>query len=606
MLLQDYPPGAARKLDSYNEVWFVDTEFHAPPGHRPHVVCVVAAELRTGVTFRLWGDELKRNWPPYSVGPTSLFVAYYATAELECHLALGWPLPETVIDLYTEFVLQTNSPLRQYQQHRKALIPALQHFGCPHIKADLKVAFRDRIMAGGPWSEDDKASILDYCETDTIALAQLLPRMLPEISVPHAIHRGRFTRCVAQMTHVGLPIDTALLQSMRDQSAAIRESVVSEFERENNFGIYEGTTFKVSGFEQYLVQENLHLSWPRLASGAFDQKDQTFKDLESTHAGIGKLRELRSTLSTLRSFDLAVGLDGRNRTLLGQYGTITARCAPRASEFLFGPARWIRGLLKPEEGRAIAYLDYSSQEICIAGFLSGDKALQEAYATTDPYISFGKASRYLPDHATKTSHYVERELLKACLLGIGYGMQARNLAARIKQAPIFAQDMLRRHRETYRGFWAWVAAERDRAFLTGEISTPYGWRMAVTSDTRATTLQNWPIQSLGSEMLRVSVEMLQLAGITVNTTVHDAVVIESSLDCIDEVTAEAKQIMERASKAVMGDEMHCRVGGEPVCWPDRYMDSRPAAQEMWGRVMRYLGEQNSDTSGAEVRHRVIS
>lgn len=45
MLLQDYSPGAARKLDSYNEVWFVDMEFHAPPGHRPHVVCVVAAEL---------------------------------------------------------------------------------------------------------------------------------------------------------------------------------------------------------------------------------------------------------------------------------------------------------------------------------------------------------------------------------------------------------------------------------------------------------------------------------------------------------------------------------------------------------------------------------
>ena len=140
------------------------------------------------------------------------------------------------------------------------------------------MALRDRILAGGPWSADDKASILDYCETDVVALAHLLPLMLPEISVPRAIHRCRFTRCVAQMTHVGLPIDTALLESIRDQSAAIRESVVSEFERENNFGIYEGTTFKVSGFEQYLVQENLHLSWPRLASGAFDQKDQTFKD----------------------------------------------------------------------------------------------------------------------------------------------------------------------------------------------------------------------------------------------------------------------------------------------------------------------------------------
>ena len=382
--------------------------------------------------------------------------------------------------------------------------------------------------------------------------------------------------------------------------------MVSEFERENKFGVYEGTTFKAAGFERYLTEENLHLTWPRLASGAFDQKDQTLKDMESAHAGIGKLRELRSTLSTLRNFNLAVGADGRNRTLLGQYGTITARCAPKASEFLFGPARWIRGLLKPEEGRAITYLDFSSQEICIAGFLSGDKNLQRAYATTDPYISFGKDSRYLPDHATKASHYRERELLKSCLLGIGYGMQARNLAVRIKQLPIFAQDMLRRHRETYPDFWIWVEDVSNQAFLTGEISTPYGWRMSVTSDTRATTLQNWPIQSLGSEMLRVSVEMLQRAGITVNAPVHDAVVVEASLASIDEVTAEAKQIMERAIKVVMGDLVHCRVGGEPVCWPDRYMDSRPAAQEMWRRVIRFLGEQNSDTSGAKVRHRVIS
>jgi hypothetical protein len=79
--------------------------------------------------------------------------------------------------------------------------------------------------------------------------------------------------------------------------------------------------------------------------------------------------------------------------------------------------------------------------------------------------------------------------------------------------------------------------------------------MSVTSDTRATTLQNWPIQSLGSEMLRVSVEMLQLARITVDTTVHDAVVIESSLESSDEATEEAKQIMQRASRAVMGDEV---------------------------------------------------
>ena len=41
--------------------------------------------------------------PPYPIGPDVLFVAYLASAELGCHLALGWPLPARVLDLYVEF-----------------------------------------------------------------------------------------------------------------------------------------------------------------------------------------------------------------------------------------------------------------------------------------------------------------------------------------------------------------------------------------------------------------------------------------------------------------------------------------------------------------------
>ena len=89
-------------FESFREVWAADFEFGAAPGERPDVRCVVARELKTGRTLRLWRDQLGPV-PPYSTGADSLFVAYYASAELGCHLALGWRLPERVLDLYAEF-----------------------------------------------------------------------------------------------------------------------------------------------------------------------------------------------------------------------------------------------------------------------------------------------------------------------------------------------------------------------------------------------------------------------------------------------------------------------------------------------------------------------
>ena len=64
-------------------------------------------ELRSGRKLRLWRDEFG-SLPPYPTGPDVLFVAYYASAEIGCHLALGWPVPERVLDLFTEFRNLTN------------------------------------------------------------------------------------------------------------------------------------------------------------------------------------------------------------------------------------------------------------------------------------------------------------------------------------------------------------------------------------------------------------------------------------------------------------------------------------------------------------------
>ena len=159
---------------SFAEIWCVDYEFWSAPGERPAPVCLVAWELRGGRKIKLWQDKFGAA-PPYPTGPHALFVAYYASAEIGCHLALDWPVPERVLDLFTEFRNQTNGlPTIA----GSGLLGALAYNGLGGIGATEKDAMRDLILRGGPWSETERAAILDYCESDVAALARLLTEML--------------------------------------------------------------------------------------------------------------------------------------------------------------------------------------------------------------------------------------------------------------------------------------------------------------------------------------------------------------------------------------------------------------------------------------------
>ncbi len=86
----------------FRQVWAVDFEFIARPGERPEPICMVARELRSRELIRLWQDELRRPEPPFPLDQSSLFVAYYAPAELCCFKVLGWPMPARILDLFAE------------------------------------------------------------------------------------------------------------------------------------------------------------------------------------------------------------------------------------------------------------------------------------------------------------------------------------------------------------------------------------------------------------------------------------------------------------------------------------------------------------------------
>jgi DNA polymerase-1 len=154
----------------FREVWAVDFEFGVKDGARPDPVCLVAWELRSGRKFRLWRDQFG-PYPPYSIGPDSLFIAYYASAEVSCHLALGWAKPARILDLFTEFRCRTNG---LQVPAGSGLLGALAYYRFDGMDSSEKEAMLDLVLRGD-WSEQEREAILTYCEQDVAALAQLLP-----------------------------------------------------------------------------------------------------------------------------------------------------------------------------------------------------------------------------------------------------------------------------------------------------------------------------------------------------------------------------------------------------------------------------------------------
>jgi hypothetical protein len=198
-------------LDAFREVWAVDFEFQSAPGERAVPVCLVAWELRTGRKLQLWREDFGHS-PPYSIAPDSLFIAYYASAELGCHLSLGWPMPVRILDLFVEFRCLTNGT---EPSAGNSLIGALTYYGLDNIGVAEKAEMRNLVLRGGPWTRQEQEAIFSYCESDLSALARMLPCMLPRIDLPRALLRGRYMAAAASMEFVRVPIDTELLEQLR-------------------------------------------------------------------------------------------------------------------------------------------------------------------------------------------------------------------------------------------------------------------------------------------------------------------------------------------------------------------------------------------------------
>lgn len=569
---------------SYGNIWLIDFEYLAPPGNEPDPVCVVAKELKSGKVVREWLHGNKRPFPLVSTDRDSLYICFFASAEISCHLALRWPVPVYILDLFTEFKNLTNGLPKMAGE---GLLGALTYFGLPGIADSEKDSMRNLVLRGAPWTEEEKADILRYCETDVQALEDLFYAMQKEIDLGRALLRGRYMAAVAKMEQNGVPLDTEALDLLKTHWDEIQADLVAAVDKD--YDVYEGLTFKQDRFKHYLNQHNI--SWPHLPSGALDLTQETFKDMARAYPSLHPLKELRHALGQLRLHSLHVGPDGRNRCMLSPFKARTGRNQPSSAKFIFGPSAWLRSLIRPGPGQAISYVDWSQQEFGIAAALSRDTKMQEAYSSGDPYLTFAKQAGAAPPDATKESHKEVREAYKACVLAVQYGMGAASLARRIGQPAVEARELLSTHQATYRKFWKWSDGVQDFAMIFNKLWTVFGWFIFAGREVNPRSLRNYPMQANGSEMLRLAIIMATEAGIKVCAPVHDAILIEAPVSEIEETVRKTREIMARASRIVLNG-FELRTDAEIYQHPERYRDDR--GRHMWNLVWETIGNVTGD------------
>jgi DNA polymerase family A len=588
----------------FREIWCVDTEYYPGPGRANGgrdgdfitPLCLVAYEMRSGRTVRQWQDEFGR-FPPYRLDADALIIGYMISAEFGTHIALGWGEPARALDPYVEFRHYANDGAAKAEDRDKgfySIAGALRYFCEDEIDVTHKKDMRDRILQGPPFTDAEQRDILEYCESDVQALARLLPHIVPTIrSLPHALFRAKFQWVMAQAEHRGVPMDLPTLSQISSNWDGMRFDLVTEMDR--SFGIYEIENgrphWRKENFKAYLRRNGM--SWPRYEDGTLDETDQTFREMEGKYPAIGPLRELRYSLSKLRLNDLQVGSDGRNRALLGAYGTKTGRNAPSNSKFVFGPAKWIRFLITPPPGSVLIHRDYCQQEVRIAAVVSGDAALLEACESGDVYLGIATQLGFISENMSPAELKAVRTLFKTVVLGIQYGLGAFSLAVRTGISLYEAGEILARLRARFRVFEDWTQRVADRAGLDLEIRTPLGWVMQCPPGINPRTVRNFPIQSTGGEILHVACVLAERRGIRIVAPVHDAIMVEAPLEQAEDVSVALDRVMRDAASIVLrGYELPTDV--QMVRPGQRYFDDRGEA--MWHTVNKLVTKREEQTA----------
>ncbi len=566
--------------NNFERVLAYDTEFHFDLTKTipQKVLCFCYVDIFTGKKFQYWEYDQSISHPHFDFDKV-LLVSYNAIAEIGSHLKQLHGKPRNVWDAYIE-TARLYKPMRSGKGAMTLLTTAEKYGIQDKMSAAEKERCLDLILRRNDYKDlpfkysiKEQNEILDYCLADAELLRQVFIKQVCDIEekcklktdqdfldeVQRIMYRGYSIGCVAQVERNGIPIDLKLVNKFNDTWPHVKDNLVQEVNKEIDV-FNEDLTFSHKKFDDLIIRNGLDLKWPRMKSGHFTTNKRIIKQ-HLEYEEIAKLNEIRTLQNMTKLTAYTPGQDGRTRTNMNMFGTVTGRASPSSAKFVFGASKWARNFIRPAYGTWLVYMDYKSQEPGVMGYLSGDKNLIEAYQSGDIYIHTAKLFGFWNESATDKQKDEIRDQFKVLYLANSYGQGPGSVAESLKCTLHEAKYLQKKYRETYSTYFKWIAGVVEHGLQRGYLSTVLGWQRHIKDlfqikdgkkvDIRRSLL-NWPIQSHGAEILRTALMDLTDNHIKVCATIHDAVLVEIPIPEFNEQIELAERIMIDASIKVVG------------------------------------------------------
>jgi len=580
---------------NFKYILVADTEFKGDlkdKGELNEPVCLVIKELKSGKEHKYFGPKLDAL--PYPADE-SLWIAHNVAAEAHTLLSYGLKLPKYWWDTYIE-----DKKLNFGKEKSHSLLACCKRYEIETISEELKKYFiHELILPNETYTEEQSSEILEYCLSDVVACEKLFLKQLEDIGqknsnegpgtiISQALFSGAAVAATAKVEFDGIPINNSLLSTIQDNFPVIKEKMVEELN--NKIDVFENGVMKYEKFFKMVQRNDLLSVWPTTATGKLKTDEATIFSFISCQ-DINDYYLANEFLTSQKLKGYVVGPDGRARTPYHMYGLKTGRTNPSTSRHPFNAPKCMRNIVKPAPEKVCVNFDYKSQEIFIAAYLSGDPQLIAAVETRDPYIYTARMVDAVPQGATKKSHPGERNIYKTTLLACLYRQGPTNMSKRMNINIDYGTDYQVKIKNTFKDYFEWIKKLVDKSIIKGFASTKYGFKyhLAPGQDYNPRTFYNFPIQSHGSEMLRLALVQLVDAGIEVNALIHDGIIVSLDKKKFRKQFIKAKKILEDASRKILNKDKKTNY----MCPVDfqvfRYgMIQDKSEQEKWNRILKII------------------
>ena len=513
------------------EVWFIDAEWGFSAGHvNDHGKFVPRISSWQGVVFCAVGYHSGRRlhfWGRYprlscfiNDHQNDLFVSHYVPAEMTYLLRMGVKLPEKWFCTFTGWRRLTNSSERV----GATLLEMMQGLGLPHRAPGYKSELQQKIVQLNFDQNDPNVrnEIINYCFDDCDDCGIVYSKIAGQIDSCAMNYWCEYHKAISRMELRGIPCDYQTSSLILRSRGAITDYLIDQVNK--TWSVFKDGSFSKKSFLAWCSTRGI--VWPFEKSDitgrlyrAFD--DETMKDMEALDPFIASVRQTRKTINAFKR-KVSISIDGvtrRHYFSTSPFVSITGRNQPR--NFLFSQPKWMRWLIIAKQAHdtclapdsVLIHVDYKCQEIAIAAHSSNDSVMKEMYASNDAHLWFAIKAGTAPHWATKKTHRVIRNLYKRISLGVLYGLSAYGAAYRLQISLEQAQAIIDQHKDLFQAYWDWSERMVQSAYDRGTIVTRCGWGCKVPPDSNPRTWLNWPIQSAGADIMRLTVIYLDQMGV---------------------------------------------------------------------------------------------